>query len=363
MDDMNGKIGVGIIGLSAGGGWAALSHVPALRSMPDRFEIVGLSASSAESAKAAADKHDVAFHTDSPAELAARSDVDLLAVTVKVPYHRELVEAAAKAGKMVYCEWPLARDAAEAEALVDLTAKTGIRNFIGLQARSAPPVRYLHDLVAQGAIGKVLSSTIIGSGGPPWGGAATSSSVYATDRATGAQMLTIPFGHTIDAMTWALGDFDQLRATMALRRKDVHLSDTGGIVQATGADQIAVSGLLTDGAVASLHYRGGLSKGTNFLWEINGTEGDIVVTGGIGHIQFGQIRIQLATDGGDLIEMPVPDDYIRLEGTPAHPSFAVAHAYRAIADDVQSGGKSVPDFADALKLHHLLARIEESAGF
>ena len=43
-------------------------------------------------------------------------------------------------------------------------------------------------------------------------------------------------------------------------------------------DQILVIGQLESGAAASVHYRGGLSRGTNLLWEINGTEGDIQVT-------------------------------------------------------------------------------------
>lgn len=356
------KIGVGIVGLSASGGWAGLSHVPALRSLPDDYEIVGLAASSPDSARAAAEKHGVAFHTADPAELAARPDVDLVVITVKVPRHRELVQSALEAGKMVYCEWPLARDVEEAEALVALAESAGVRNFIGLQARSAAPVRYLHDLVAQGAIGTVLSSTIVGSGGPPWGGSATSASVYATDKSTGAQMLTIPFGHTFDAMVWTLGDFERISATLAVRRKQVRLSDTGGTAEATSPDQIAISGVLKGGAVASMHYRGGLSKGTNFLWEINGTEGDLVATGGIGHLQFGQIKIQLASGGDGLIDMPVPDDYLKVEGQPAHPSFAVAHAYRAVAEDIRSGNKTVPDFADALKLHRQLAKIEAAAG-
>ncbi|MGE0409993.1 MAG: Gfo/Idh/MocA family oxidoreductase, partial [Amphiplicatus sp.] len=94
-----GKIGVGIVGLSAKGGWAATAHVPALRALADHYQIAGLSASSAESARESAEKFNVPFHTTDPAALAARPDVDLIAVTVKVPYHRELAEAAIKAGK------------------------------------------------------------------------------------------------------------------------------------------------------------------------------------------------------------------------------------------------------------------------
>lgn len=356
------KIGVGIIGLSATGGWAATAHVPALRALSDHFEIVGLSSSSPQSAKAAAEKYDVPFYTASPSELAARPDVDLVVVTVKVPHHRELVQAAIDAGKMVYCEWPLGNGLNEAIAIADAARKRNVRTFIGLQARSAPPVRFLRDLIRERHVGEVLSTSVISSAGSPWGGVATSGSVYATDRSTGASMLTIPFGHTIDALSWILGDFERIGSTLATRRKSVQLSDTGSTVEANAPDQVAVSGLLHGGAVASLHYRGGFSRGTNFLWEINGTKGDIVVTGGVGHLQFAQIKIQAASgDDKILSDLPVPDNYRQVTTDPTSLSDAVAHAYRNVLDDIRNGTKHVPDFDEAVRLHQLLDTIENRA--
>jgi predicted dehydrogenase len=44
----------------------------------------------------------------------------VVAVTVKVPHHRELVSAALAVGKAVYCEWPLGRDLADAQAMAAL---------------------------------------------------------------------------------------------------------------------------------------------------------------------------------------------------------------------------------------------------
>ncbi|MFV2217126.1 gfo/Idh/MocA family oxidoreductase, partial [Actinomadura sp. LOL_016] len=75
-------------------------------------------------------------------------------------------------------------------------------------------------------------------------------------------------------------------------------------------DQIAVTGILEPGAVASLHYRGGRTRSNNFLWEINGTEGDLVVTGDSGHLQFGLVTIHGSRGKSDeLAELPVPDHY------------------------------------------------------
>ncbi|MGE4561252.1 MAG: gfo/Idh/MocA family oxidoreductase, partial [Desulfobulbus sp.] len=57
-------------------------------------------------------------------------------------------------------------------------------------------------------------------------------------------------------------------------------------------DQIMVHGALASGAALSIHYRGGVSRGTNLLWEINGTEGDIQVTGDLGHAQMIQLTVR-----------------------------------------------------------------------
>ena len=104
------RIGVGIIGLSADGGWGALAHHPSLRRLDDLFTLRGLTASSMAKAEKSARKYDVPFCSDSAAELAARDDIDLLVVAVNLPQHQKLIEQIAPSGKAIYCEWPLGMD-------------------------------------------------------------------------------------------------------------------------------------------------------------------------------------------------------------------------------------------------------------
>src|SRR4051794_26604809 len=98
-------LGVGIIGVSSERGWAAAAHIPALRVLPN-YEIRALSAHSEESARAAGQAFGVNAVFSDHEQMVAQPDVDVVAVTVKVPHHRELVSAALRAGKAVYCEWP-----------------------------------------------------------------------------------------------------------------------------------------------------------------------------------------------------------------------------------------------------------------
>jgi predicted dehydrogenase len=363
--DSPAPIGVGIVGLSASGGWAGTAHVPALAALPDAFELRALSASSAESAKAAGKRFGVPLVFGSVEELLERDEVDLVVVTVKVPLHRELVMTALAAGKMVLSEWPLGTGTAEAEEMAAFARSRKLPSFVGLQARSAPPVRYLRDLVADGYVGRVLSTSVVASG-RGWGATFDNRTAYLLDRANGATMLSIPFGHTADGLASVLGEFTELSATTATRRTEVRDEQTGQPAPTNVDDQIAVTGTLESGAVASVHFRGGIARSTNFLWEINGTEGDLLVTGGSGHLQLGQVAIHGARGkNAELADLPVPAHYDAIVPALATArdamAYTVAHAYAQLRADLTEGTRTVPDFTHAARHHRLLDHIQQAA--
>lgn len=360
------KIGVGIIGASPERGWASDAHIPALQLLDDRFEIAALSTSRAESARQASEKFGVAKAFDNHAELVACAEVDLVAVTVKVPHHFELVDAALKAGKAVYCEWPLGNGLAEAEAMARQSEQAGVYTAVGLQARAAPVVRYVRDLLADGKIGEILSSTIVADA-VNWGADILDCYRYLLDERNGATMLSIPFGHTLDAFCHCLGGFRKINATTATRRPKVRLAETGEMLDSNVADQIAINGELENGAVASIHFRGGLSKGTNFQWEINGTKGDLVLRAGGGHIQMMPLSLFGALDGQSALSaLEVPDTYDPIRGQLSDQPMAasVARAYAHLSAEwrgIQSSCAALPGFQDAVQHHQLLTRISRSA--
>ena len=351
---------VGVVGLSAAGGWAAQAHVPALRHLPD-FELTALSASSMDSARAAGEKYGVARVFDDPAALAVCDEVDMVVVTVKVPQHRELLGPALRAQKIVLCEWPLAVDVAEAAELAGAATAPA---FVGLQARSAPTIRFVGDLIEDGYLGTVLSTTMVGSGGS-WGGTIDSRNAYTLDRATGATMLTIPFGHAVDAMAAVLGEFDVVQALTATRRPEVREAGTEKRLAMTAADQVAIVGRLVGGAVATVHYRGGVCPGTNFRWEINGTDGDLVITANhTGHVQMETLQLRGSQHGAALAELDVPDRYRIVDASFVRDqprAYNVASAYAQIATDLREGTHLAPTFEDAVLRHRFLAEVESAA--
>jgi predicted dehydrogenase len=353
-------IGVGIIGVSPGRSWAALAHIPALQALPE-YEIVALSTTRAESARAAAAEFGVLRHYDNHQELVADPEVDLVVVTVKVPHHFELVSTAIAAGKHVYCEWPLGNGLEEAKAMAALATRAGVKAVVGLQARSAPVINYVKDLVARGFVGEVLSTTLIGSG-MAWGPITDRANAYTADKRNGATMLTIPFGHTVDSLCYCLGPVHELAAVTAVRRSTCTLAETGETLPLTAEDQVMVAAILAGGATAAIHYRGGASRGTNLLWEINGTEGDLQVTSIAGHAQMFDLVLHGA-NGEDqgLQPMAVPDNYSQAPAAAGGFAANVAMVYQQLAADLRDGTSLCPTFDDAVQNHQLIASVEESA--
>jgi predicted dehydrogenase len=355
-------LGVGIIGVSPVRGWAGIAHIPALRALPN-YEIRALSASSAESARAAGEVFGVRAVFSDHEQLVTQPDVDVVAVTVRAPLHRELVSAALAAGKAVYCEWPLGRDLDDARAMAALAAEQGVHTAVGLQARQAPAIEFVQCLLSEGYVGEVLSTSMVGLS--VLGDVLGQPNAYMLDKANGANALTIAAGHSLDILNYVLGEFVALSAVSDLRRPLITIEETGEQIAKTAPDQIAVIGTLTSGATASIHVREAVAGGTGFLWEINGTDGTLQITAEAAQPQIYPLTVAGAKGGGEPSELAVPAAFkqrwpalMSLEGAPAS---NVGHAYAAFAADIDDGTHTVPDFSDAVRRHELIAAIERSA--
>nr|WP_315224413.1 Gfo/Idh/MocA family oxidoreductase [uncultured Flavobacterium sp.] len=351
------KIRVGFIGLNPNAGWAAIAHLPALKSLSGDFQIIGVANTSYESAKKTAEALNLKYAFKDYQELLASPEVDLVVITIKVPDHHKVVKSALLAGKNVYCEWPLANGLDEAKELEALANEANVVAAIGTQMRYAPEITYLKKLIEDGYIGKVLSTTLIGSGGN-WGSEAISEHYYLFDKTNGASMLEIPVVHTLVGVTEVLGEIDSISANTFSNFSEVRIQETGEFKAKTTEDQIMLHGRLKSGAALVVHYRGGISKATNLLWEINGTEGDIQVTGDSGYGELAQLYISAAkaTDSDGMKRLELPQTLFE-----RWPAFAgsrnIAHLYLLIAEDIRTGSRTAPSFSDGLAWHKWIDKI------
>jgi predicted dehydrogenase len=171
---------IGLIGLSAKGqvlfvvvfvigmliccsSWASKSHLGYLRNT-NLYQISALQNSSRAAAEAAAKEYKLEGVTtyDDPSSIASDPNVDIIAVSVNVPQHYDLIRPALEAGKDVFSEWPLARNLSEAEELVTLAKQKGVRTLVGLQARQNPSILKAKEIVASGRLGRILNTTMYG---------------------------------------------------------------------------------------------------------------------------------------------------------------------------------------------------------
>jgi predicted dehydrogenase len=157
-----------------------------------------------------------------------------------------------------------------------LAAWHGVHTAVGLQARQAPAIALVQELLSDGYVGEVLSTTMVGLSVP--GNVVVRANAYMLDKTNGANVLTIALGHSLDTLNYLLGEFAELSAVTDLRRPLITIEETGEQIVKTAADQIAVIGTLTSGATASIHVREAVAGGTGFLWEINGTDGTLRIT-------------------------------------------------------------------------------------
>src|SRR3989454_8971967 len=220
-----------------------------------------------------------------------------------------------------------------------------------------------------GIIGCQSGSRLGGAGahscsgsGMGWGPTVEPFNAYLNDKKNGATMLSIALGHAADALCYCLGEVRELSATMTVRRESFTIAGTGESKAMTADDQVGVSGLLEGGAAFSIHYRGGVSRGTNLLWEINGSEGDLQLTAAGGQAQIFEMDVRGGKGAQSSLELlPVPEEYRWAPPQIPGPSTNVAQAYARFARDYREGTHLCPTFEDAVTRHRMLDAIETAA--
>lgn len=351
------KLRVGIVGANVERGFAIAAHIPALEVLPG-FEITAVCTTRQESAAQAAAYLGIPLAFTDAARLAEHPDVDVVAVSVRVPSHREVVLAALAAGKHVYCEWPLGRDLNEDRELLAAAEHAGVRHLVGLQARVSPSVNYVKDLVEQGSLGRVVSATmaVTAASRPP-----SADSAFMLDRANGMNALTIAGGHTLDLLRYCLGDLRVLSAFEVNQHPQV-VTASGETLAKSTLDQLVLCGIIGDDVAVSYQLRGGgTPREPRFFFEIHGEEADLVLTSlptTTESMQRQHLKVSRRSATGELVELDVPDAYrwVPPETPPGAP-FNVAQMYQRLARAIEEDVPADPGFDVGASCHELLEAV------
>ncbi|MFM9972022.1 MAG: Gfo/Idh/MocA family protein [Burkholderiales bacterium] len=353
-------IRVGVVGASVTegrSGWGSGAHVPALKALPG-YQLKAVCTSQESTANASAEKFgaELGFHRFD--DMLAHDDIDLISVVVRVPGHHELVMKALNAGKAVFCEWPLGNGLKEGLAMAELARKKGVANMVGLQSRSDPTIRYARELVEQGYLGEVLFANlkVIPASRPERG----NGRIWQGLRKNGANPLTIPGGHSMDAVLFILGSFTEVSARVATRVTTWHNTDTGEDMQVDAPDAVSAIGKLKNNAEVNIQIATAPISAPGIRLEIYGDKGTLAIN--TVSINLGPNKIFGAQGDGKLAELAVPERFSTAPAnTPAGPPRNVAHAYARFAKVFRAKERIDPDFETALGIHRLIDAIERSA--
>jgi predicted dehydrogenase len=346
------EIRVGIVGANAKASWAKMSHVPAINGLPG-LKLAAVATRNERSAREAAETFGADRWFADPFAMIRDDQIDLITIAVNVPAHRALVLAALDAGKAVYCEAPLGRTVPETEEMA--TAVGSSHAAIGLQGRMNPAVRRAAQLLSSGKIGRPLNARIV-SASVGFGPELPSSHEYFNKAASGANLLTITGGHTLDLVEAVLQPIIEVDARTEILWPAVKLTDIGGESLRETADYIAVLGKTRSGAVFTADIRGGVApEDVRSIFEIRGSEGWLSLASDHPYgFQAGDLKLT------SNVAFMAPEE-AAVSGWFADAAINVGEVYSRLVRDVHAGTYSTPGFEHALHNARLIEAVRRAA--
>jgi predicted dehydrogenase len=189
-----------------GAGTMAQVHAAALTQIAD-VAVVAFGAPEIPETTAALARQLGADLLSSATEALARPDVDAVIVATPTDVHHRIVIEAARAGKHIICEKPLARTREQGEAMLAAVAEAGVKLGVGHVVRYFPEYAAAHKMIVQGELGTPGVARLTRGAGYPqvpdhW---------YADVERSGGVVLDMMI-HDFDWLRWAFGPVERLHA-------------------------------------------------------------------------------------------------------------------------------------------------------
>lgn len=305
-------------------------------------------------------------------KLLAREDIDLVDICLPNDLHAEVAIAAAKAGKMIICEKPLARNGKEAEGMVKAVEKAGVPNFVSFNYRRIPAVTLAKHLIDEGRLGRVfhyrakfLQDWTISKDVPQGGDALWRLDVKVAGSGVTGDLLA----HCIDTALWLNGPIESVCAMTETFVKERKHQLTGKVEKVGIDDACAFLARFANGSLATFESTR-YARGHKALYtlEINGEHAsiawdlhDLHRLAYFDHRDEGRLRgwrsIHVTDHGGAHPYMDkwwVPGLIIGFE-------HSFIHQLADFLDGVAKGKPASPTFKEALQTQHVCDAVLLSA--
>jgi len=271
-----GMIGYGFMGRTHSNAYSKVSHFFDLPYKPVLRVICGLVE---DQAKTFAEQWGFESHTTDWKKVIEDENVDVVDICVPNNMHAEIAIAAAKAGKAIVCEKPLAMNAEQAREMVDAVEAAGVANLVSFNYRRVPAVTLAKHLIDEGRLGKIfhyranfLQDWTISAEVPQGGDGTWRLDVAAAGSGVTGDLLA----HCIDTALWHNGPISSVNAMTETFIKERLHAETGQ-TQAVGIDDACTFFCRFDngslGNFESTRYARGHKA--LYTFEINGEDASI----------------------------------------------------------------------------------------
>jgi predicted dehydrogenase len=271
-----GMIGYGFMGRAHSNAYQTVSH---FFDVDYRPVLKAVCARSENKAKAFADQWGYEAVETDWRKLVERKDIDLIDICTPNNSHAEIAIAAARAGKMILCEKPLALNGPEALKMVEAVEKAGVPNMVWYNYRRVPAVTLARRLIDEGRLGRIFHYRSVflqdWTINPelPQGGTA----LWRLDEAAAGSGVTGDLlAHCIDTALWLNGGIDRLTAMTETFVKERKHNLTGKMEKVGIDDACAFLARFRNGSLATFESTR-YARGHKALYtlEINGEHASI----------------------------------------------------------------------------------------
>jgi predicted dehydrogenase len=305
-------------------------------------------------------------------KLMAADDIDLIDICVPNFAHKEIAMAAAKAGKMVICEKPLALNVAEAQEMVDAVETAGVPNLVMFNYRRVPAITLAKQLIDKGKIGRpyhfravFLQDWTISTDLPQGGQALWRLDVNAAGSGVTGDLLA----HCIDTALWLNGSIDTVSAMTETFVKERKHQLTGKVEKVGIDDACAFLARFKNGSLATFEStRYARGHKALYTFEINGEKAsiawdlhDLHRLSYFDHQDEGKLRawrsIHVTDHGGEHPYM----DHWWVPGLQIGYEHSFVHQVADFLEGLATGKPAGPTFRDALETQQVCDAVLKSA--
>ena len=375
------ELNVGLIG----GGFMGKAHSLAYAAMPMFFWPAPampvrkvLAEANADLAATAAKRFGFERSTSDWREIIEDPEIQVVDIATPNNLHAEVAIAAAKAGKHIICEKPLARTSEESKAMYEAVKDAGIVHMVAFNYRRTPAVALAKKYIEEGAIGRILSFR--GTYLQDWSADPNSPLSWRFQKSiAGSGTLGDIATHVIDMARYLAGEITAVSSMMAtwIPERPIQSggADTLGTTKGGGGpratvdvdDEVITMLKFGSGAIGSVEAtRNAYGRNNYITFEIHGTEGSIAFN----YERRDELQVCFASDGGDR------RGFRTVYTGPAHPygdglwpipALGIGYGETKIIEAydffkaIVEGGSVSPNFADGYQISLIDDAIVESA--